>query len=325
MKAFISFAAVLMMFTAVIPASAATDEAAPANKTLKERQTFNKLRRSTRNIYKVTMRSSVAFRIQTALGYVSTIDLPEPALKVFAGDQELFKVEVYEKQVLIKPITDEPDARTNLIIVTPSGRLAFDVCVGPPQTADFVIDFRLPQTDELLVRNAFEKKVRSEVAQIEESFREKEQSLAQTAEKLSEEKLRERIASGLKTIELKASGSAGQVQVNLLSLSRMGQKAYLRFSILNYSSTAYKPLKVFAGAVEYERSLLRNRETGLIEFPSTFQLQAEVRPDSYVYGVLVFEDRMLGKNQKPVFRLMEDTAAGAGSRNIEIKGFRWFE
>ena len=56
-----------------------------ADSDLKERQTFNKLRRSTKNIYKVTMRSGVAYRLQTALGYVSTIDLPEPALKVFVG------------------------------------------------------------------------------------------------------------------------------------------------------------------------------------------------------------------------------------------------
>ncbi|MBI3312663.1 MAG: hypothetical protein HYZ83_00320, partial [Candidatus Omnitrophica bacterium] len=61
----------------------------PKQDSLKERQHFNKLKRTTRNIYKVTMRSTVAFRLQTALGYVSTIDLPEKALKVFVGDQEL--------------------------------------------------------------------------------------------------------------------------------------------------------------------------------------------------------------------------------------------
>ena len=113
--------------------------------TLKERQSFNKLRRSTRNIYKVTMRSGVVFKLQTALGYASTIDLPEKALKVFVGDQELFKVGVYEKQIVIKPITDEMDARTNLVIETESGRLTFDVAGGAPETADFVLDFRLPE------------------------------------------------------------------------------------------------------------------------------------------------------------------------------------
>ena len=118
---------------------------------LKERQTFNKLRRSTRNIYKVTMRSGVAYRLQTALGYVSTIDLPEPALKVFVGDQDLFKVEVYERQVLVKPLTDDAEARTNIIIITESGRLAFDVSTGVPETADFVLDYRLPKDDESLV------------------------------------------------------------------------------------------------------------------------------------------------------------------------------
>ena len=132
----------------------AEDEAPPhedAAAVLKDRQDFNKLRLSSRNIYKVTMRSGVVYKLQTAIGYVSTIDLPEKALKVFIGDQELFKVGVYETQVILKPVSDEKDARTNLVIVTASGRLAFDVSVGAPDTADFVLDFRLPQEDETLV------------------------------------------------------------------------------------------------------------------------------------------------------------------------------
>ncbi len=42
----------------------------PKQDPLKERQHFNKLKRTTRNIYKVTMRSTVAFKLQTALGYI---------------------------------------------------------------------------------------------------------------------------------------------------------------------------------------------------------------------------------------------------------------
>lgn len=326
MRRIIYLAVILGLWIVPVSAfSAGEERSAEQKEPLQERQQFNKLRRSTKNIYKVTMRSSVAYRLQTALGYVSTIDLPEPALKVFAGDQELFKVEVYEKQVLVKPITDEADARTNLIIVTGSGRLAFDVSVGPPETADFVLDFRLPQDDEALVKNAFEMKVEEKVAPLRKAFEEKEKKLDETAQKLSEGKLREKVAEGVGTIDLKASESQGEVQVNLLSLSRVADKAYLRFSVLNYSKTPYRVLKVAAGAIEYDRRLLKKTESGSIEFPAELELSRVIQPDSYVYGVIVFDYRVLGKNQKPILRVLEDVPEHGAARNIEIKGFRWFE
>ena len=288
---------------------------------LKERQQFNKLKRSTRNIYKVTMRSSVVYRLQTALGYVSTIDLPEKALKVFVGDQELFKVGVYETQVLIKPVTDELDARTNLVIVTASGRLAFDVSVGGPETADFVLDFRLPQDDEMLVQNAFDKKVEEKSQQLEKEFKEKEKGLEKQAEQLSEQKLKEKIAAQSRSVSLKSSATKDGVQVNLLSLSQVGDKAYLRFSVLNYSKMPYRVSKVFVGMITEERKFFKKREDSSIEFQSELSLSNLIAPDSYVYGVLSFDYRALSKNGKSVFRILEE----GGNRAMEIKDFAWLE
>ncbi len=294
---------------------------------LKDRQHFNKLKRSTQNIYKVTMRSTVAFKLQTALGYVSTIDLPEKALKVFVGDQELYKVEVYEKQVLIKPITDELDAKTNLVIITASTRLAFDVSVGPPDTADFVLDFRLPQDDETLVHNAFEEKIQEKVEELQTEFRKKEEKLGEKAEVLSEEKIKEKVASGARALDLKKSKAESEVQLNLLSLSQVGNKLYLRFSVLNYSKTPYRVLKTFVGIQTYEKKFLGKKESGIIEIPSELKLASVINPDSYEYGVLVFDYRAMGKDEKPVLRLLEDTPAAGSSkpRNFEIKGFEWFK
>jgi hypothetical protein len=271
------------------------------------------------------MRSGVAYRLQTALGYVSTIDLPEPALKVFVGDQDLFKVEVYERQVLVKPVTDDAEARTNIIIITESGRLAFDVSTGAPETADFVLDYRLPKEDESLVQNAFEKKVEEKAAVIKEDYQQKEAKLEEKAEKLSEDKLKEKVAAGVQSFALKGSEAKGEVQVNLLSLSRMADKGYLRFSILNYSKVPYKLLKASVGAIEYERKLLKNQESGNIEFPSELEISKVIQPDSYVYGVIVFDYRVLGKGQKPVLRVFEDALEPGSARDIELKGFRWFE
>ncbi|MFH1799972.1 MAG: DUF2381 family protein [Candidatus Omnitrophota bacterium] len=326
MKRIISFAVLLLMLFPL--AFAFGEDAKPpetADSALKERQLFNKLRRTTNNIYKTSMRSTVAYRLQTALGFISTIDLPEPALKVFAGDQDLFKVEVYENQVLVKPITDDAAPRMNLVIVTASGRLAFDVSVGPPESADFVLDFRLPQEDETLVQNAFDKKVNEKVTVMEENYREKETKLDEKAEKLSEHKLKEKVASGVQMLSLKGSKSKGGVEVSLLSLSRVEGKAYLRFSVLNHSDTPYRVLKTSVGALDYERRFFIKRESGSVEFPSELVLYPLIRPDARVFGVAVFDYRLLAKAQKPVFRIYEDTPVSGSGRDIEIKGFRWFK
>jgi hypothetical protein len=80
------------------------------------------------------------------------------------------------------------------------------------------------------------------------------------------------------------------------------------------------------GAIEYERKLLlKNQESGNIEFPSELELSKVIQPDSYVYGVIVFDPRVLGKGQKPVFRIFEDALEPGTGRDIELKGFRWFE
>jgi hypothetical protein len=304
---------------------ARAEEPAKTEAVLKERQHFNKLKRSTRNIYKVTMRSGVVFKLQTALGYVSTIDLPEKALKVFVGDQELFKVGVYEKQVLIKPVTDELEARSNLVIVTDSGRLTFDVSVGAPETADFVVDFRLPEQDEELVQNAFQQKVEQKSKELEKEFKAKEEKLEEKAQTISEEKFTSKMAAGITTIPLKASAAKDKVQLNLLSLSRSQDKAYLRFSVLNYSQTPYRVSKAILGTISEERKGLKKEKSGIAELQGELTLPAVINPDSYEYGVLIIDFRPLGKNEKPVFKLSEDSGLERTPRNFEITGFKWLE
>ncbi len=338
-KKYLICPSLVFFFLILFVAAGHSDEAKPAQnqpEVLKERQKFNKLRRGSRNIYKVTMRPGVVFRLQTALGYLSTIDLPEKALKVFAGDQELFKVGVYERQVLIKPITDDPDSRTNLVIITQSARLAFDVSVGAPETADFVLDFRFPEDDEALVQNAFEKALEEKTRELEKTYQVKEGKLDERAKTLAQEKLKEEIKSQVRSIPLKQSRQNGRVQVNLLSLSQVGERAYLRFSVLNYSDTPFRPLKVMIGAVREERKFFKKKEGGVVEFPSELSLPRVIPPDSYEYGLLVFDYRALGKKEKPLFRILEEESSqgsGAGhphrgdevqGRKIEITGFEWF-
>lgn len=297
-----------------------TNEGGSQSGELESRKRFNKLTKGTPQIYKVTMRSNVVYRLQTALGYVSTLDLPEPALKVFVGDQELFKVGVYEKEVLIKPITDYKDARTNLTIITGSGRLTFDVTVGPPETADFVLDFRLPEED-VLVENAFRRAVEEKRAVFKKEYEEKEKRLDEKAQGLAQEKFKKEVIKGTQAIELREIGETDDIRVNLLSLSTIGERAYLRFGVRNLSRTPCKISRVVVGAETYGRKTfgLRKDPQGLIEFPSELAIQNPVPASDYVYGVVSFDARTLGKKQYPVFLLFEED----GKRNVRIQNFKW--
>ncbi len=69
-----------------------------AHTVYEKRKLFNQKTMPTERISRVKMRKDVVYKLQTALGYVSAIELPEPALKVFVGDQDLFKVGVYENE-----------------------------------------------------------------------------------------------------------------------------------------------------------------------------------------------------------------------------------
>jgi len=203
------------------------------------------------------------------------------------------------------------------------------VSVGPADTADFVLDFRLPQDDEALVKNAFDQKVREKARELETHYEEKEKKLDQKAQEISEEKIKEKIAKGVQTIELKKSVAEGEIQANLLSLSQVADKAYLRFSILNYSKTPYRVLGAFLGIQTYEQKFIGKKESGMIEIQAELKLAAVIGPDAYEYGVLQFDYRTLPKGGNPVLRILEDnTHAGANApnaRNIEIKGFEWFK
>ncbi len=307
----------LLPFTGSLRAENLTEQA----QVLKTRQKENKLKYSSQNIYKVTMRSGVVYRLQTALGYVSTIDLPQKALKVFVGDQDLFKVGVYETQVLIKPLTDEVDARSNLVIVTEDGRLAFDISVGAPETADFVMDFRLPQDDEALVVNAFDKKVKEKDKQLEKKYQEKEEKLNEKAKEIAEEKIKEQVAGEVQNIPLKESSSNDGVQVNLLSLSQVGGKAYLKFSVLNYSKTPYRVERVLIGGLARSKNPLKKTVDSISDFAADVSLQEIIGPDSYVYGLAIFDVRSLTAGQKSLFRMTEKE----GQRSIQLNNFNWFK
>ncbi len=287
---------------------------------IEERQRFNKLSKSAPQIYKVTMRSNIVYKLQTAIGNISLIDLPEEALKVFIGDADLFKVEVYEKEVLIKPLTDLEDAQTNLTIFTDSGRLSFNVTVGPPATADYVLDFRLP-VEEAIVDNAFKKALNQKYGELENEFVEKTRKMDESVKSMALQKMRAEISQGAQVIHLSKSDSRGDVKLELLTLSKVGEKDYLSFKIENHSKHSYKTSYAVLG---FERTQkvwfgLRKVPAGFREISSDLDIKSPVGPGETIYGVLMFEHQTKDKKETPVFRLFEED----GDQNFKIRGFKW--
>lgn len=272
---------------------------------LKERQRENKLTKTTPNIYKVTAKTGVAFKVQTAIGYITTIDLPENAMKVFVGDAELFKVEVYDKQIVVKPLTDYRDAKTNLTAYTKTGRLSFDVSVGPAETADFVVDFRFP-TDDILVENAFQEKVQQKKQELEAEYQEKVSQQEEKVAELTQEKFEEELAKGALTKKLKISEKEDGIQINLLSLSEIGAKSYVRFSVLNYSDRDYKIQNIILGKETVRRKGFNLRKEGFIPVDVEVNVEHVIPANSYHYGLLHFDKTVLRKNERLVLKVYED-------------------
>lgn len=284
-----------------------------ADTSLEERQVQNKRARTSPNIYKVTAKTGVAFRIQTAVGYTTTLDLPEEAMKVFVGDADLFKVEVYDRQVLIKPTTEFVDARTNVTLYTSSGRLTFDVTVGPPDTADFVLDFRYPE-DDVLVQNEFKTKLEEKKAELETTYREKEKKQDGIVRELAGKKLEDGIKDGAFTKKLHQSVKRDGIKLQLLSLVEIGNMSYLRFSVSNNTTRDYAIERLVAGKETLRWSWFAFRKEGFIPVDSSENIARIIPPHSERSGLLSFEKISLRNNERFVLRLFEQ----GNDRPLEI-------
>ena len=79
-------------------------------------------------------------KVHTSLGYCTVLAFPEKPMLVTVGDNSLIQVEIPQnsKSVIIKPLRDKGE--TNLFVFTPSKRFNYNVAIGGPQEADYVVD-----------------------------------------------------------------------------------------------------------------------------------------------------------------------------------------
>ena len=284
-----------------------------------ERKIFNQVSKKKERIYAVPIREDVVFKLQTAIGYVSSIELPEPALKVYIGDQDLFKVGVYDTEILIKPITEFEGAKTNLMIVTEHHRLSFDILVGAKETCDFILNFK-KQDEDVIVENFVDKKVEEKKSVLEKEYQEKNEKLDEKAEELSDQKLTARIKEE-NQIQLDKHQEKGEVRVNLISISKAGDKGFVKFGIRNLSKSPYQIGKIILGFETFEKTKLGlgKESKGITEIESSLELQNPIPSGSYEYGILSFDYKNLDKTKTPVLLINEE----AGNRSFTFSGFKW--
>ncbi len=122
------------------------------------------------------------YTLRTAVSHVSLIDLPEEAKEVYMGDSKLFLAEVFGSRVKVKPITYDPEARTNMIIYTLHKRLTFRILMAPAGREDDLITFRSPRAETVVnlnpIRTDLKKTIEEKADREIESNREKSLSEA---------------------------------------------------------------------------------------------------------------------------------------------------
>lgn len=267
------------------------------DQTAATRQQVNELAKSSHGITKLTAKTGVVYKIQTAVGYVTTIELPSEALKVFVGDQDQFSAEVYGNEVVIKPATDYPDARTDLTVYFDKTRLSFDVTVGSPETVDVVLDFRYP-TDEALVDNAFKKKLNEKEAILEAKYQEKLKDEDSKVKGLAQAKFEEDLKNGAKLRRFQMSRLKDGIQLNLLSLSVIGERNYLRFSVVNRTQSDFSIARIILGREKSKEAVFAP-----IDFAQN--IDPVVPKGSFRYGLVSFDPVLLNSDEKLIFRLYE--------------------
>jgi hypothetical protein len=158
-------------------------------------------------------------RVETARDHLTVIELNEPVSMVAVGNQNAFTVERRENKVFVKPA--EEDARTNLFIWTASGRFSYELVPAPNvEQMHFAID----QPPLQLVSTNTQA---SETVPVHRGPQLPGEMLTQSqAVFLYGERDRTR-----------------KVEVLLRDLYQDGGRFYLRYTVLNNGTRAYRPAR----------------------------------------------------------------------------------
>lgn len=169
-------------------------------------------------------------RVETARDHLTVIELNEPVSMVAVGNQNAFTVERRENKVFVKPA--EEDARTNLFIWTASGRYSYELVPAPSvEQMHFAID----QPPLQLVST---------------NTQPNEAMPADRRSQLPAEMLTQSQA----VLFFGERDRTRAVEVLLRDLYRERDLLYLRYTVLNHGTRAYRPARPSVSQLEAVKS-----------------------------------------------------------------------
>ena len=218
--------------------------------------------------------------IFTAPGYMSTIILPEKALKVFLGNSAAFRVRVYGKEVIIKPVIKKYGEQSDLVILTKNLSFAYRIISGSPQGADFIVYVKSPWSGTY-VKNAFDRILKIKEARLEGRYKTKFIKLETLNREVKKDKrfaLKLLLKVNKEKLNQTQTGDNGHFKITLTSISRADGYDYIFYKVVNNTNRGYLFVNV---NVSDNNKLMPVEKAGL--------MGKTIKPLSIKTGMIVFK------------------------------------
>jgi hypothetical protein len=179
--------------------------------------------------------------IFTSPGYMSTIVLPEKALKVFLGNASAFRARVYGKEVIIKPVIKKYGEQSDLVILTKNLSFAYRIISGTPENADFLVYVKSPWTGTY-VKNAFDRILKLKEQKLYARYKTKFIKLANLSREVKKDKrfaLKLLLKVNKEKLNQTQTGDNGHFKITLTSISRADGYDYIFYKVVNNTNRGY--------------------------------------------------------------------------------------
>jgi hypothetical protein len=179
--------------------------------------------------------------IYTAPGYMSTIILPEKALKVFLGNASAFRARVYGKEVIIKPVIKKYGEQSDLVILTKNLSFAYRIISGTPENADFMVYVKSPWSGTY-VKNAFDRILKLKEKKLYDRYKAKFIKLETLSREVKKDKrfaIKLLLKVNTQKLNQTLTGDNGHFKITLTSISRADGYDYIFYKIVNNTDRGY--------------------------------------------------------------------------------------
>ena len=218
--------------------------------------------------------------IFTAPGYMSTIILPEKALKVFLGNAGAFRARVYGKEVIIKPVINKYGEQSDLVILTKNLSFAYRIISGTPERADFIVYVKSPWSGTY-VKNAFDRILKLKEQKLYARYKTKFIKLETLSREVKKDKrfaLKLLLKVNKEKLNQTQIGDNGHFKITLTSISRADGYDYIFYKVVNNTNRGYLFVNV---NVSNNNKLMPVEKAGV--------LGKTIKPLSIKTGMIVFK------------------------------------